>query len=85
MAMFQYYLPEELAAFADTTQSELKALDKADIATVVKQFAEGAARAQRAGFDGAETRAGHGYLLSSFISPNFKIREILWPLFEQGG
>jgi 2,4-dienoyl-CoA reductase-like NADH-dependent reductase (Old Yellow Enzyme family)/thioredoxin reductase len=42
---------------------------KEDLAEVVQQFAAAAERAQRAGFDAVELHAGHGYLLSSFISP----------------
>ena len=65
----QAFLPEELAAFAGATQPELKVLTTSDIDTVVSQFAQAAARAKSAGFDGVEIHAGHGYLLSSFLSP----------------
>jgi len=40
-----------------------------DIRTVVNQFAAAAVRAKRAGADGVEVHGGHGYLLSSFVSP----------------
>lgn len=69
-----YFLPEELAAFSGMTMPEIKVLDREDIATVVRQFAEAAARAKRAGFDALEIHAGHGYLLSSFISPKTNTR-----------
>lgn len=70
----EYFLPEELAAFTGMTMPEIKILEKEDIATVVRQFAEGAERAQKAGFDAVEVHSGHGYLLSSFISPKTNSR-----------
>ena len=41
----------------------------AQIAETVEGFASAARRAQRAGFDGIELHAGHGYLLANFLSP----------------
>ncbi|MXO74293.1 NAD(P)-binding protein [Altererythrobacter aerius] len=69
-----YFLPEELAGFAGGKLPSLKVLDKADIDLVVAQFAAGARRAREAGFDGVEIHSGHGYLLSSFISPKTNTR-----------
>ena len=73
----QAMLPEELAAAAEgiTGKPEFKVLTKEDIQTVVKQFAAAARRAREAGADAVEIHAGHGYLLSSFISPRFNKRE----------
>lgn len=64
-----YFLMEELAGMAGAKRPEIKVIEQADIDLAVHQFAEGARRAQQAGFDGIEIHAGHGYLLSSFISP----------------
>lgn len=45
------------------------ALTEAQMVTVIDQFVAAAKRAEAAGFDWLELQAGHGYLLSSFISP----------------
>ena len=50
-------------------------MDQADIDALVEQFAGAAERAQRAGFDGVELHAGHGYVLSSFLSRATNLRE----------
>lgn len=46
-----------------------KTLDEAEIAGVVKAFADAAKRADAAGFDFVEIHAAHGYLLHEFLSP----------------
>ena len=45
-----------------------------DIAAVVKLFVSAAVRAKKAGFDGVQIHAAHGYLLSKFISPFYNRR-----------
>lgn len=40
-----------------------------EINGIVSKYAEGANRAQRAGFDAVEIHAGHSYLISQFLSP----------------
>ncbi|MBH1997532.1 MAG: FAD-dependent oxidoreductase [Sphingomonadaceae bacterium] len=69
-----YFLPEELAAFAGGVMPKIKVLEKEDIAVAVQQFAAAAARSKAAGFDGIEIHGGHGYLLSSFMSPSTNTR-----------
>jgi 2,4-dienoyl-CoA reductase-like NADH-dependent reductase (Old Yellow Enzyme family) len=64
-----YFLMEELAALSGMKMPEFKVLEQADIDLVVEQFSNAARRAREAGFDGIEIHSGHGYLLSSFISP----------------
>jgi 2,4-dienoyl-CoA reductase-like NADH-dependent reductase (Old Yellow Enzyme family)/NADPH-dependent 2,4-dienoyl-CoA reductase/sulfur reductase-like enzyme len=64
------FVPEEIEQMAKPTQPvTLKVMTVEDIALVIRQFAEAGVRAKRAGFDAVEIHGGHGYLLSSFISP----------------
>lgn len=45
-----------------------------ELAWVVDQFADAAARVQQAGFDGIEIHGAHGYLISTFLSPRYNRR-----------
>jgi 2,4-dienoyl-CoA reductase-like NADH-dependent reductase (Old Yellow Enzyme family) len=49
-------------------------MTKMDIRKVVDAFGAAAKRAQKAGFDGVQVHAAHGYLLSSFLSPYYNKR-----------
>ncbi len=59
-------------AFFDRTP---RALTREEIEKIIDAFAEGARRAQEAGFDGVQIHAAHGYLLSSFLSPRTNVRD----------
>ena len=47
-----------------------KALSNKGVKKLVCQFVEGAVRAKKAGCDGVELHASHGYLIQQFLSPN---------------
>jgi 2,4-dienoyl-CoA reductase-like NADH-dependent reductase (Old Yellow Enzyme family) len=46
-----------------------RAMDDRDIARVVARFGDAVRVARDAGFDAVEVHAGHGYLISQFLSP----------------
>ncbi|WP_293440554.1 bifunctional salicylyl-CoA 5-hydroxylase/oxidoreductase [Planktotalea sp.] len=51
-----------------------KAMDRADMDMIKKDFVAATQMAERAGFDMIELHAAHGYLISSFISPLSNVR-----------
>ena len=63
------FLMEELAAFAGGGMPTFRVVDQDDINLIIQQFADGAKRAVAAGCDAVEVHGGHGYILSSFLSP----------------
>jgi 2,4-dienoyl-CoA reductase-like NADH-dependent reductase (Old Yellow Enzyme family) len=54
------------------------AMTEGQIEATVERFATAAGLAERAGFDGVEVHAAHGYLLSQFLSPLVNRREDKW-------
>jgi 2,4-dienoyl-CoA reductase-like NADH-dependent reductase (Old Yellow Enzyme family) len=54
------------------------AMTEEQIHETTKRFATAAALAERAGFDGVEVHAAHGYLLSQFLSPLVNKRRDRW-------
>jgi 2,4-dienoyl-CoA reductase-like NADH-dependent reductase (Old Yellow Enzyme family) len=54
------------------------AMTPEQIDATVERFAVTAVRAERAGFDGVEVHAAHGYLLSQFLSPLSNRRTDQW-------
>jgi len=57
-----------------------RAMSLIEIKLLIRQFAQAARRAKEAGFDAIEIHAGHGYLLTQFLSPYTN-----WRQDEYGG
>lgn len=51
-------------------ESRVRALRHSEIKKLVQQFVDGAVRCHKAGVDGVELHATHGYLIQQFLSPN---------------
>ncbi|MEH6551648.1 MAG: NAD(P)/FAD-dependent oxidoreductase [Pseudomonadales bacterium] len=70
-------LDSEMKALYDPEMPapQLQVMTQEDIDQLVEQFAAAALRAQQAGIDGVEIHAGHGYIISEFLSPLTNQRE----------
>lgn len=63
-------IPEAPSAVACPLRRELPhEMTTAEVYEMVDNFVQAAVRAKKAGFDGVEVHAAHGYLLSQFLSP----------------
>jgi 2,4-dienoyl-CoA reductase-like NADH-dependent reductase (Old Yellow Enzyme family)/NADPH-dependent 2,4-dienoyl-CoA reductase/sulfur reductase-like enzyme len=72
--MFKVLTQQEIGHFIKAAGPDGKGpqyyeMTAAHIADTVTDFAAAAVRASKAGFDGVEIHAGHGYLLATFLSP----------------
>jgi len=63
------------SAFAGEKGIVCREMAVEEIRMVIDAFGQAASRAQKAGFDGIQIHAAHGYLLSEFLSPFFNKRK----------
>ena len=75
--MADFLLTEEQLALynPDAQPPQLHVMEKSDIEMLVERFAQAAGRAVEAGLDALEIHAGHGYIISEFLSPAMNRRE----------
>lgn len=61
--------------FEPTLGVRPREITKEEIGETIRGFADAAARAREAGFDGIQIHAAHGYLLSAFLTPHTNRRK----------
>ncbi|MEK9649339.1 MAG: FAD-dependent oxidoreductase [Gammaproteobacteria bacterium] len=78
--MFGLLTSEEISNFVKAAGPDGKGpryhvMSKEEIQKEIQNFGQAAVIAQRSGFDAIELHAGHGYLISSFLSPAVNVRD----------
>ncbi|MBD3206203.1 hypothetical protein GF319_07645 [Candidatus Bathyarchaeota archaeon] len=63
------------SSVSDKTNPNTREMTPRDIEEIKSAFGAAANRAKKAGFDGVQLHAAHGYLISQFLSPIYNKRE----------
>ena len=66
------------AVFEPVYKVTPREMTEQDIEQTIAEFARAGTRARKAGYDGVQVHAAHGYLLSSFLSPHTNRRTDGW-------
>lgn len=67
-----------MKSYGDIKFDTARALSADEIKTIIMRYADTAAAAEKAGFDGVEIHGAHGYLISQFLSPLSNLRIDKW-------